>query len=139
VSSPESVGSRQRAGRGTLFFLTGAAVSFAAVLTVGLAIAAIGLTESKVPAGTGGSAAVSGAEVYAQNCASCHGSEGEGGIGPQLAGVVAERYPDINIHVLVVEQGRRAMPSFGSKLSADQILAVVTFQRDELGSAAAPG
>ncbi len=48
------------------------------------------------PSGDGGGEASSGQGIYEDNCARCHGPDGEGGVGPQLGdGAVAENYPDI--------------------------------------------
>ena len=114
-------------------FLTGVLVSFAVVVTVGLAVAAIGLTESKVSSAAPAGSTVDGAQIYAARCAQCHGDQGEGGLGPELAGVVADKYPDVALQVLVVETGRNAMPSFRSTLTREQIAAVVDYERTELG------
>lgn len=119
-------------GEGLLFAGIGATVTFILVLTVGLAIVVTGLAESDGrAASTGGD--ISGEEVYQQQCAVCHGDVGEGKIGPQLAGLVADKYPQVAIHLRIVEDGRGAMPAFRSKLSADEIAAVVDFERTELG------
>jgi mono/diheme cytochrome c family protein len=120
-----------RFGEGLLFAGIGATVTFILVLTVGLAIVATGLAESDGRAATGGD--LSGEQLYEQQCAVCHGDAGQGNIGPQLAGVVADKYPQVAIHVRIVEDGRGAMPAFRSKLSADEIAAVVEFERTELG------
>lgn len=95
-----------------------------------------------------------GAEVYEQNCASCHGAEGGGGVGPALAGGddVVTTFPDISGHVEWVAQataglgtgtpygsaevGRVAgaegvMPGFAATLTAEELLAVVVYERLE--------
>jgi mono/diheme cytochrome c family protein len=75
-----------------------------------------------------------GAEVFSQNCASCHGQDGEGGIGPQLGdGAVAEAYPDVEDQIAVITNGRGNMPSFDGQLTEDQIRSVAMFEREELG------
>lgn len=76
---------------------------------------------------------VDGAAVYAARCAGCHGDDGTGGFGPALGGgrVVAE-FPDEADQIEVVTSGRGAMPAFGSRLSAEEIAAVVAFTRTEL-------
>ena len=74
-----------------------------------------------------------GQEVYDENCASCHGGDGEGGIGPELAGgAVVEEYPDPSDHRDVVVNGRGRMPAFGGTLSDEQIDAVVRYEREGL-------
>ena len=70
-----------------------------------------------------------GAAVYATRCASCHASDGSGGYGPTLAGVVARRYPNVADQEAVVAKGRGAMPSFSGSLTPEQIAAVVAYTR----------
>ncbi len=95
-----------------------------------------------------------GREVYEGNggCAGCHGAEGGGGIGPALVGgEVLNAFVDWRDHVIWVVNGSppagqvyndegeistAGMPSNGEKLSAREILAVVYFERVELGGAA---
>jgi mono/diheme cytochrome c family protein len=81
--------------------------------------------------GSGGSSTGGpGAEVYAANCARCHGSDGGGGIGPQLSdGQVVEEFPDVASEVEVVTDGRGSMPAFGDRLSATEIDDVVKYTR----------
>lgn len=74
-----------------------------------------------------------GARVYAENCARCHGANGQGGTGPKLAdGRVVDRYPDARDHREVVVGGRGAMPAWGRTLSDEQIDAVVRYEREGL-------
>ncbi|MXZ84173.1 MAG: c-type cytochrome [Acidimicrobiia bacterium] len=95
-----------------------------------------------------------GREVYdgSGGCAGCHGAEGGGGIGPALVdGEVLAAFNDWRNHVIWVVNGSppagqvyndqgeistAGMPSNGDKLSAREILAVVYFERVELGGAA---
>ncbi len=86
--------------------------------------------------GGGGEATDSspGATIYAQSCASCHGAEGGGGVGPALAGEVTERFPDAADEIEVVTDGRAGMPAFGGRLSAEEIEQVVEYTRTDLGS-----
>ena len=94
-----------------------------------------------------------GREVYEGDggCSGCHGAEGGGGIGPALAdGEVLGEFPDWRDHVIWVVDGSPpageayndagdistgGMPANGDKLSAREILAVVYFERVELGGA----
>lgn len=94
-----------------------------------------------------------GREVYdgSGGCAGCHGAEGGGGIGPALVdGAVLKSFADWRDHVIWVVNGSppagqvyndegdistAGMPSNGDKLSAREILAVVYFERVELGGA----
>ena len=99
-----------------------------------------------------------GREVYEGDggCAGCHGAEGGGGVGPALSGgEVMATFNDWEDHVIWVINGSPAeagtlygdnnevslgaangMPAFGGDLSAREILAVVYFERVELGGAA---
>jgi mono/diheme cytochrome c family protein len=98
-----------------------------------------------------------GAELYrAQGCSSCHGGRGEGGTGPALAGESVEQtFPQIEDHVAWVKSGsigtaaapepygspdrpggqrqsRGGMPGFGSRMTEEQIAAVVQYERERL-------
>ena len=50
-----------------------------------------------------------GAVIFATRCASCHGSDGGGGFGPTLAGVVTSRFPNPADQEAVVANGRGAL------------------------------
>jgi mono/diheme cytochrome c family protein len=83
--------------------------------------------------GGGGDEASSGAEIYAANCATCHGSDGGGGTGPQLSdGAVVEAYPDPVDEAIVVNDGMNNMPGFEGRLTPEEIAAVVEFTRTGL-------
>ncbi len=93
-----------------------------------------------------------GATLFTANCAVCHGSSGEGGVGPQLSnGAVLRQWPKLQDHLdwvrtggathigqtiggVVVTPGN-AMPGFGSSLTAAQIADVVCFERVTFGGA----
>lgn len=98
---------------------------------------------------------VTGATVYADNCASCHGANGQGGAGPKLSGGEARlTFPDAAAHTQWVIDGSTGvkgqaygdpnrpggqrgpasggMPGFGSRLSQEEIDMVVAYERDEL-------
>jgi mono/diheme cytochrome c family protein len=74
-----------------------------------------------------------GRGIYKAYCLTCHGVDGQGGVGPQLAGVVVEKYPNIDDQIAVVTNGRGGMPSFASTLSPEEIRKVVTYERTDLG------
>lgn len=77
---------------------------------------------------------LSGERVYVAQCARCHGAEGEGGIGvPIGGGLLVEKYPDIEAQIDVIANGRRAMPGFGTVLSAEEIESVARYEREQLG------
>jgi len=79
----------------------------------------------------GGSASSSpGARIYSANCASCHGADGGGAIGPRLSGGAVRRdFPDASAQVTFVTNGRGSMPGFGGRLSPAQISQVVDYTR----------
>lgn len=74
-----------------------------------------------------------GAALYSKHCAGCHGSHGEGLYGPQLAGVVNEKYPEPDAMVALIQSGTpQGMPPFGRKLSEEEIRAIVEFVRSTM-------
>ena len=84
------------------------------------------------PVASGTTAAV-GSAVFASNCSSCHGSRGEGGIGPKLAGgAVTGRLPNEQDEIAVVTNGRGGMPAWRDRLTPVQIQAVVEYTRTRL-------
>lgn len=88
---------------------------------------------SELGAATPAERADLGGRVYARSCASCHGGDGQGGIGPKLAdGAVVESYPDPAEHRQVVVQGKGQMPALGDTLSDEEIDAVVRYEREQL-------
>jgi mono/diheme cytochrome c family protein len=77
--------------------------------------------------------AATGRLIFTDNCATCHGSRGEGDIGPKLAGgTVVTRYPDERAEIAVVTDGRDGMPAWSGRLTAAQIRAVVDYTRNSL-------
>ena len=74
-----------------------------------------------------------GQDVYATNCARCHGPDGGGGVGNKLNdGVVVERFPDIEDHITVIENGQGGMPAWKGTLSPEEIRAVARYEREGL-------
>ena len=69
-----------------------------------------------------------GAQVFQAVCATCHGKDGSGFVGPSLYDV-AQRYPNVADQIAVVTDGRRGMPSFATQLSPEQIRRVVEYTR----------
>lgn len=67
------------------------------------------------------------ATIYSMNCARCHGPNGEGATARSITGIgdffAADPSPLINL----VTNGGTQMPSFGEKLSTDEIVAVVDY------------
>jgi mono/diheme cytochrome c family protein len=105
------------------FFAAAAALAFVVLLFV---------NEPESGGGGGGAAGggVDGSAVFSDNCAGCHGADGEGNNGPPLNnGLVVANFPDPADQVDVVTNGRGPMPSFGGRLSPEEIEAVVEYTR----------
>ncbi len=74
-----------------------------------------------------------GRQVFISNCARCHGSHGQGGVGPALEhGHARKRFPNPNDQVKFVKSGFGIMPSFDGRLSQTQINDVVRYTREVL-------
>lgn len=91
-----------------------------------------------------------GTGVSGVNCSSCHGANGEGGVGPALGGVLTT-FGACTDHIAWVELGSGGypdgygdtnkptaggMPPFGGSLSEEQIAAVSAFERVRFGGQA---
>lgn len=74
----------------------------------------------------------SGEELYQLHCAACHGADGDGGSGPSLVGV-ADRLR-LDEHLEVVRKGRGEMPAWGDALAAEEIDAIVDYERGLVGT-----
>ncbi len=65
-----------------------------------------------------------GADLYAADCSSCHGANGQGNIGPALTELTESDIPEIETKV---RDGGGGMPSFADTLSEEQIASVAAF------------
>jgi mono/diheme cytochrome c family protein len=111
------------------FFAAASALAFVVLLFVNDPDSPDAGTGSGGGAG-GAGGQVDGAAVFSQNCAGCHGGDAGGGSGPPLNdGLVVANFPDIQDQIDVVTDGRGPMPSFGDRLSAEEIQAVVEYTR----------
>jgi polyvinyl alcohol dehydrogenase (cytochrome) len=72
-----------------------------------------------------------GERVFRTSCSSCHGTRGQGAIGPSLVGV--SRRLDEDEHRTIVLEGVRQMPAFEDALTAEEIDAVIEYERTQLG------
>jgi mono/diheme cytochrome c family protein len=77
-----------------------------------------------------------GPAIYREVCATCHGRNGGGFVGPSLIDV-ADTYPDMADELALVTNGSGQMPAFGERLSDAQIATVVAYTREEFSSAPA--
>lgn len=75
---------------------------------------------------------ISGSELYATNCAACHGANGGGGTGPRLVGNA--RAADVNNVSNIIQYGRGAMPGYGAVLSEEELRAVTTYVTELLAT-----
>lgn len=94
---------------------------------------------------------LAGREIYGNVCSACHGSTGQGGVGPELSSVLTT-FPSCEDHVLWVGRGSQrwldevgptygatdkpikgAMPSMRDQLTTEEILSVVVYERSRFG------
>lgn len=88
------------------------------------AAAAAVVGELKNPFPKDPAAMQAGQQLFAQNCAACHGEHGEGGIGPELA---ADSYPDEVLFELIYSGiPDNGMPSFAT-LGSTRVWQLVNF------------
>ena len=92
-----------------------------------------------------------GRGVYADNCSTCHGNRGQGGVGPALSDV-RETWPSCDDHQAWIALGTegwkaergpvygatdipvtKVMPPHADRLSPDEIASVAAFERVEYG------
>lgn len=66
-----------------------------------------------------GTQTLSGEELFAANCATCHGASGAGGVGPKLAG--NPRSANEQMVENTIRYGRGMMPGFSALLSDEEI------------------
>ncbi len=105
---------RQTVSRAGTEWILGAAIALA------VTVAAILLIASSSPATAGALYQSSGnesADLYAQQCAACHGDNGEGGVG----GALTESALEVPDRIAVITNGQGGMPAYGPTLSAAQI------------------
>lgn len=110
-----------------------AAISFVVAIAAGASIVLAACAPPPPAAPSDDPVLVQGQEIYARNCASCHGSAGGGGVGPKLSeGAVLAAYPNIKDQIDLVSQGRGNMPAYQDRLSGQEQEAVVRYTREVL-------
>ena len=82
----------------------------------------------------GTSAQVSGQQLFAANCATCHGAGGQGGVGPALVG--NPRAQNAANVASIVRFGRGSMPGFGAILEEGHLQQIVEFVTEDLSRTA---
>src|SRR6202035_3881432 len=76
---------------------------------------------------------LAGRKVFSAECASCHGTRGQGGVGPTFQdGRLLKDFPAAEDQVAFVTQGKGVMPSFAGVLTHTQLEAVVAYERGVL-------
>ena len=76
---------------------------------------------------------LAGRTIFSQQCASCHGVQGQGGVGPSFrGGRLLRDYPNPEAQVAFVSTGRGIMPAFSGILTHTQIEQVVAYERTVL-------
>jgi len=107
--------------------------------SAGLALTVSVLVGGAAIAGCGGSSSAparptTGKAIYKAYCATCHGAQGQGFVGPALAGVVATKYPNLDDQIALVANGKGEMPAWSGRLTPAEIRKVVEYERTGLGT-----
>ncbi|MBK8810922.1 MAG: cytochrome c [Acidobacteria bacterium] len=102
-------------------------ISAGLLLFVGSLILAADLTAPDASAGL----SETGAELFRNNCARCHGVDAKGGEGPDLTDPERkQKWKDSDERIVFkVTNGGRRMPSFSDKLTAEEIKEIAAFVR----------
>lgn len=74
--------------------------------------------------------AINAADIFSQRCSGCHGADREGDKGPPLLPKALTKDP--SVYVNTITNGSGPMPSWESRLSADEINALVEFILSEV-------
>src|SRR3954468_7915021 len=119
-------------------------VGRALIVTACIVAAAVGCSSSSVATATRASSTTAtptsaetrrpgeseGAFLFRTKCSACHGSQGEGNLGPPLV-TIAGKMTEAD-EVSLVRAGRGRMPPFAPALTNAEIAAVVAYTRTEL-------
>lgn len=92
-------------------------------------------TATTVPAtqDTSPEAAAGGKDLYDANCAACHGTDLEGGVGPPLDRTSEASELSDARYVLRITEGRGDMPGFADQLTSAEIDEIIAYIRDVQG------
>lgn len=103
--------------------------AIAVVLGGVFAVTAYSSISANAATSTADPALASGAEIYANNCARCHGDDGEGDKGPTLNSMGKQAKFRSNPKALInkITNGGGRMPKFKTRLSAAEIRSVANF------------
>jgi cytochrome c oxidase subunit 2 len=76
-----------------------------------------------------------GKQVYQRACQACHGANGEGGVGPAIAGsAVATGEVQGHLNIGINGVPGTAMQAFGGQMNDVDMAAVITYQRNAFGN-----
>jgi mono/diheme cytochrome c family protein len=76
-----------------------------------------------------------GQAIFEHNCATCHGDEGQGRVGPMLAGNEVLSSSRAVVSQILAGNTDHGMPPFADTLDNHEIAAVATFIRNSWGNA----
>lgn len=102
------------------------------VVAAAAAVLALSACSSDAPATPTDPVLAEGQDIYNRQCASCHGTSGQGGVGASMEGV-ADRLT-LDEHMATVANGREgtSMPAFKDRLTPEEIEAVSRYEREVL-------
>lgn len=122
-------------------------VIIAALATLATLAAGCGGSGSDEPA----SPYIEGRTVFGNVCSACHGNAGQGGVGPEMSGVL-ETFPSCEDHIRWITLGsdrwkaevgptygatdkevKGGMQELGQQLSEDEIVAAAVYERSRFG------
>lgn len=75
-----------------------------------------------------------GQQVYTANCSVCHGAEGQGGVGPALAGNSLLDQTGTVVTTILFGRPNHGMPPFEDQLDDEEVAAVATYIRNAWGN-----
>lgn len=77
-----------------------------------------------------------GKQIYLEYCAECHQTTGQGWstLYPRLAGNPIVNLPDPEPLIVTVKYGQGSMPSFGERITGDDIASVLSYIRSAWGN-----
>ena len=109
-------------------------VQVAVLLLVGFAVVELFINDAEgapsVDYATGFPEAQVAADLFADNCAGCHGADGSGVSGPSLQGI--EDRLTVEDQTAVITNGRGGMPAWQGRLTDTQNQLLVRFTREVL-------
>ena len=85
----------------------------------------------ETPAEGGGGGNVDPAQIFQNNCASCHGGDLSGGLGPPLTGIGDTYSAEEIAEIIATGIEGTSMPPFEGQLSEEQIQALATWLTEQ--------